>query len=92
MYLLIVFAIHVCLNSALNHVGREHCKSRMVDLDTMTIKDAPKEFYHAFIDKGLHARLPVYINGSILKHQFSVQVSLILVWSVQFVLFLMSYL
>lgn len=61
----------------MNHIGREQCNGRMVDLDSMTVKESPKEFFNSFIDKGLNARLPVSIFQCIIKHQISVQVSCI---------------
>ncbi len=59
----------------INHIGKERCERRMVDLDRMCLTDEPAEFAHVFINKGSNARLPVYCFGNVLKHQVFYQVS-----------------
>jgi len=57
-----------------NCLGKEKVQKKMVDLTTMTLKDAPIVFEHAFIDKGVNARLPVSLFGYIFKQQMNLQV------------------
>lgn len=59
----------------INHIGKEKCEKRMVDLDRMCLTDEPADFAHVFINKGSNARLPVHVFGNVLKHQVFFTVS-----------------
>lgn len=56
------------------HIGRDSVHRKMVELDTMTVVEAPEEFSHRFIDKGAFARLPLSLYGYVCKMQIAFQV------------------
>lgn len=58
-----------------NHIGAQRAVDRIVDLDTLTVRDISASEL-GLSGKAQHGKMPFAIFGRALKHQFNLQVIL----------------